>query len=217
MVVGSDLIRNLEDLESVRRRAGKRTLLVLMAVVLVGSLSAGAYVLSTHRRAESAQEKVQEVTKEKDRVVEELNVKVEEEVKKREQSERRIDETLHTIKDPLKAGIRAYHEGRYAEAVKRYDLALKKDPNDFYTWNLKGYSLFKAGRYEESLDALNKSVTIKPGYAWGYFDLARVNCKIKRFEDAAAAVRKSVELRPDMRRVMSGDKEFTSLCGNLLD
>lgn len=213
----SDLSRRLDDLEMVRRRAGRRTLLILIGVVVIGGVSAGAYVLTTYRRAESAQEKVQEVTKEKEKVSEELTAKVEEETKKRELSERRIDQTLDVIKDPSKAGIKAYHEGRYGEAVKAYDKTLSKDSNDFYIWNLKGYSLFKAGRYEESIEALRTSVRINPQYAWGYFDLARVYCKVKRREEAITAARKAIQLRPDMQAIMSGDKEFTSLCGNLLE
>jgi tetratricopeptide (TPR) repeat protein len=213
----SDLTQKLEDLEIVRRRAGRRTLLILIVGIVAGGVSAGAYVLTNYRRTESAQEKVQEVTREKEKVFGELTAKVEEETKKREQSERRIDQTLQVIKDPSKVGIKAYHEGRYAEAVKAYDKALNKDPNDPYIWNLKGYSLFKAGRYEESIDALRTSVRINPQYAWGYFDLARVYCKVNRREEAIIAARKAVQLRSDMKAIMSRDKEFTSLCGNLVD
>src|SRR5688572_4236867 len=123
----SELVRNLENLEDVRRRAARRTLLVLSVVVLLGSASALAYVWNTNRRVEVATERLKEVTEEKDRVSEELTAKVKEETKKREESEKRFDKT--------QAGIRAYHQGRFDEAVRAYDAKLRQDPNDFYIWN----------------------------------------------------------------------------------
>jgi len=207
-----DLEHRLNELESVRRRAGRRTLVMLFVVTLVASGLAITYVLRTYQRAESAQQEVQVVTKEKEQETRTLTKKLEDSQEALETEKKALPPV-----DPEKAGIKEYHLGRYNDAVKSYDEALKKDPNNAYIWNLKGYSLFKAGRYEESLNALRKSVQVDPQYAWGYFDLARVYCKVKQHENAVAAARTAVKLWPGIQGKMSNDKEFKMLCGDPSD
>lgn len=114
-------------------------------------------------------------------------------------------------------GINLYHQGSYSQAVIAYNEALRLDPQNPYIVNLKGYSLFKANRLEEAVKILEYSVEIDPSYAWGFFDLARVLCANKEFDKAREAAMKAVKLRPDLRRIMLSDGEFTRLCKPILN
>lgn len=149
------------------------------------------------------------------------------ELEKLEQTKVRIEDSLFTQQQKLRAsreavayvtnGINLYHQGRYKSAVVAYNVALSLDSLNAYILNLKGYSLFKAKQFDEAVEVLNKAVEVKPDYAWGYFDLARVNCANQNFDGASKAIRKAIELRPDLVYTMKNDQEFTNLCRPLLD
>lgn len=128
------------------------------------------------------------------------------------EQERKLQASQKAL-ETAKAGIKAYHQGRYEEAVVSYDKALEEDPNNAYLWNLKGYSLFKAHHYDDSIAAFQKAVQVDPQYAWGYFDLARVYCAIKKTDAAATSIQEAIRLRPDLKSVAARDGEFVRLCG----
>ncbi len=114
-------------------------------------------------------------------------------------------------------GINLFHQGSYEAAVAAYDRALELDEENPYVLNLKGYSLFKAKAFDDSLAALRDAVEKEPTYAWGYFDLARVSCATGDYESAKAAIEKAVELRPELLLVMKEDGEFERLCKAVLN
>jgi tetratricopeptide (TPR) repeat protein len=108
--------------------------------------------------------------------------------------------------------INAYHARRYDAAVNLYDEALNLDPLNPYIQNLKGYSLFKAGRLDDAIATLRKSVEIDKAYAWGWFDLARAYCASGQLGAARDAVQRAIEVRGDLKEVMRADGEFRRLC-----
>ena len=55
-----------------------------------------------------------------------------------------------------------YRNGKYPEALTNIDQALKLDSNNAATWDRKGMTLEKLGRYKEAYDAYNKAIEIKP-------------------------------------------------------
>jgi tetratricopeptide (TPR) repeat protein len=113
-------------------------------------------------------------------------------------------------------GINRYHQGSYRGAIDSYNQALRLDPKNPYIANLKGYSEFKANRFDDSIASLKHAVTIDSTYAWGYFDLARVLCADKKFSEAKVAADKAVALRPELANAMASDGEFTRLCRPIL-
>lgn len=127
---------------------------------------------------------------------------------------------LKNARDALEAGrqgINLFHAGRYDDAVRNYDAALRNDPSNPYILNLKGYSLFKGGRLSEAEATIRRAVSADTTYAWGYFDLARVYCADGKMSDALAAAQKALSLRPDLISYMRGsDGEFMRLCRPIL-
>lgn len=198
------------------RKSQKRTavlMIVMTALIVIVGL---CVILYSTREVKQKIEKTETLEKQLVQV----------EIEKKEQTEKLAVQTeklnasqkaLEAARlDPTRAGIKAYHQGKYKEAIASYDRALEKAPNDAYVWNLKGYSLFKAKRYNESVQALLKAVEVDPQYAWGYFDLARVYCAIKRPDAATEAMRHAIRLRPNLREIAAKDREFTKLCGSLV-
>jgi predicted Zn-dependent protease len=90
------------------------------------------------------------------------------------------------------------------------------DPENPYIANLMGYALLRADRPGESVETLRQAVALDPGYAWGYFDLARALCVAGRFDEAATAARKAVQKRPELQATMAGDGEFRRVCEPIL-
>lgn len=53
---------------------------------------------------------------------------------------------------------------RYEEAIKRYEVAIRLNPDSCEAWNLRGIALLQLGRYEESIASFDKALEIKPDY-----------------------------------------------------
>lgn len=112
-----------------------------------------------------------------------------------------------------RGAIMAFHQRDYDTAVALYDQALLADPDNAYLLNLKAYSLFKRKRLSEAIDVQSESIRVDPGYAWGFFDLARFQCAAGDFEGARKSIKIALEKSPGLRRRMEGDGEFRKLCG----
>jgi tetratricopeptide (TPR) repeat protein len=112
--------------------------------------------------------------------------------------------------------IVAFHQRDYGTAVALYDQALRADPNNAYLLNLKAYSLFKLKRLRGAIDVQKESIRVDPGYAWGYFDLARFQCAAGEFDGARKSIEMALEKRPGLRSTMERDGEFQRLCAPVL-
>ena len=67
----------------------------------------------------------------------------------------------------------------------------------FDIWNELGNTYFKAGAYDEAIDAYGKAIELNPGFGWAYSNLALVyTCKGKLAE-AIPLYQKSIELLSD--------------------
>ncbi|MVM34160.1 tetratricopeptide repeat protein [Spirosoma sp. HMF4905] len=113
----------------------------------------------------------------------------------------------------VKAGLEAYQNGQYEEAVKLFDQSLEKNPANAFVLDMKGSSLFKLKRYDEAEATLLTATKVDPKDAWPYFDLARVYCAMGRSAEANSAKRQAIKLQPDMQTIMRKDREFIRVCG----
>lgn len=50
------------------------------------------------------------------------------------------------------------------EALQMVDEMVKDDPSNYYSWFIKGYLLWEAKRFDEAIDALKKSISIKDDF-----------------------------------------------------
>lgn len=62
-------------------------------------------------------------------------------------------------------GREAAKAGNWSRAVSLFQGAVKKDNDDYKSFNMLGYSLRNVGRYEAAILAYNRALSIKPDYA----------------------------------------------------
>lgn len=67
-------------------------------------------------------------------------------------------------------GVKLMKKGRYEKAVKKFEAALKKNPNMAEAHNNLGYALRKQGdgNYERSLSHYNRAIELNPHLAEAY-------------------------------------------------
>jgi Flp pilus assembly protein TadD len=121
----------------------------------------------------------------------------------------------------LTEAINAFHRKDYAQAIVKYDEALRLNPGDPYVYNLKSYSQFKAGDVAGAIDTLSRALGMDPGYEWGYFDLARYQCAAGSPEAAVRSIKSALEARGEsIRRAtaffLAKDGEFRRLCAPVI-
>ena len=62
-------------------------------------------------------------------------------------------------------GIKSFRSKEYEDAVSYYDESIAIDPTDPTTRNYKGYSLFRAGRYDEALARIVHRFLVPEGFS----------------------------------------------------
>jgi len=74
-----------------------------------------------------------------------------------------LDE-LNEAESWIKRGNVLLLVSRYEEAIQRYELAIRLNPNSCEAWNLRGIALLQLGRYQESIASFDKALEINPDY-----------------------------------------------------
>ena len=66
------------------------------------------------------------------------------------------------IEELVQKGQSLMNDGQFDDALGFFEQALLLNQNDPDLWNNKGIALRSLGRYEESMECLNKSLEIEP-------------------------------------------------------
>ena len=84
--------------------------------------------------------------------------------------------------------------GRHAQALAEIKLARELDPLSLGTNALEGQILFFAGKYDEALDRLNKTIDLEPNFWLSHLFISRVYGEKGMHTEAVAAANKAGEL-----------------------
>ena len=114
-------------------------------------------------------------------------------------------------------GIKAFRSKDYTQAVRDYDRSIKIDKYDPTTHNYKGYSLFRAGKYEDALSALQISKELDPEYFLARLNLAKVFCAQQNYESARSILLDEAPIHNDELKVLEDDGEFLRHCKPILN
>lgn len=211
--MNSTSILSAEDLDQLRKASRWAAVLsALGAVIVIGALLLASYQLS------QIQTKKMQATTELDQ----KRLELQRSQKDLEQERLELKTTRASLSQAQcalresRSAIEAFHQRNYDVAIQLYYKALACDPQNAYLLNLEAYSLFKANRVGEAIDAQEQSLRVDPTYAWGYFDLARFFCAASAYDKAANARSTAIRLRPELAEVMASDGEFTRLCAPIL-
>ena len=96
-----------------------------------------------------------------------------------------------------KAGIKAFSEGRYADAVEKWKAWQKESPLSAEAWALIGNAYSRMREYDLAAEAYGNSLRIEPGQIPLMIELARILETANRPKDAAALLDLYARAFPD--------------------
>jgi tetratricopeptide (TPR) repeat protein len=88
----------------------------------------------------------------------------------------------------------AREAGRWGEALRCYDEALRHDPESSYAWSGKGRLLDGIGRPDEALPCLRRAVTCDPRDVDAWHHLGALLGRLGRYREAADAFGRALDL-----------------------
>ncbi len=88
-------------------------------------------------------------------------------------------------------------QGEFQDALKYYQEATEKSPEDIEAWYGLGSCYEGLDRPEDAIAAFQQAVRVDPKNANGYFNLGRFYHKMGRYLDAVAAYRQATTIDPD--------------------
>ncbi len=91
------------------------------------------------------------------------------------------------------------NQKKFDEALKCIDIAIEFYPDEPYFYSNKGEVLSKMGKYEEALELLNKTITLKQDTTSFeiYFQKGLALSRLNRFEESLICYDKAIELNPN--------------------
>ena len=99
--------------------------------------------------------------------------------------------------DPSGAATVAYEAGDYQTALRRFQEAIDRNPNDAESLSNLGQVLVKMGRTAEAVPHLQRATTLNPD-RWAYrFNLARALGQLGRWDESIASYQQAQRLFPD--------------------
>ena len=83
--------------------------------------------------------------------------------------------------------------GNEDEAIRAFETVLRLNPQHSYACDNLGWIYLRRNAYETSLDYLNRSLSLRPGNGWAYYNRGRIHFQLgqtdKAFRDAEEACR----------------------------
>ena len=101
----------------------------------------------------------------------------------------------------VKQGVALNDSGKYADAISKYEEAIKADPTFENAYYEKGYTLFTSGRETEAIPVLKKLLELNPKYAGAYDMLGSIYDDQKDADKAVTYYKKGIEADSSYQRL----------------
>gem|GEM_PF-813753 len=88
-------------------------------------------------------------------------------------------------------------QGKFEDALVKYDLAITMEPKLAFAWCGKGLALYNLTRYDEALDAFDQAIAINPNYAKAQYGRGLVLYELGRYDDAIASYDIALSIYPE--------------------
>ena len=124
---------------------------------------------------------------------------------------RRIEalEDNKTLYDRLKKeGVTLAEEGKYWQAINRWDNALSLDPSEPSVFEMKAQALIALHEWLPAIAAAGEAVRLKPNWFIGHQTLGRAQMGLGEVELAVKSFQKAVHLNPDDEELRKDDLEW---------
>ena len=93
-------------------------------------------------------------------------------------------------------GLTFQEKGKYEEAIKHYDQAIRINPQIFQAYNNRGAAKGKLGRHEEAIADCNEAIRINPQYANAYTNRGNAQAALGQYHDAITDYDQAISLNP---------------------
>lgn len=98
--------------------------------------------------------------------------------------------------DYYNEGVSLYDQGRYSEAIIKFDRSLEIDPTNKEAWLYKGLSLDDLGRYPEALICYDKAIAIDPYYVIPWYNKGIILGNQGRYLDSITCFDRVIAIDP---------------------
>jgi tetratricopeptide (TPR) repeat protein len=88
-------------------------------------------------------------------------------------------------------GIKSSQSGRYDQALKAFDLALKLKPNDPALITYKGIVYYAQGKNDQALKLFEEVIKLNPNFGRAYYQRAMILEKQEKYDQAVADLKKA--------------------------
>jgi tetratricopeptide (TPR) repeat protein len=101
----------------------------------------------------------------------------------------------------VKEGVALHDQGKYAEAIEKYQAALKLDPNYPTAYHEMSFTLFSTGKGKEAIPYLEKLIKLDPKSGAAYDMLGSIYDDNNEPEKGIELFQKGLSIEPDYQRL----------------
>jgi protein O-GlcNAc transferase len=96
----------------------------------------------------------------------------------------------------FRQGLARHQQGNLVEAERRYDAALKSQPDNFEALHMLGVIALQTGRFERGVEIITKAVALNQNSPIAFNNLAKGLKDLGRFDEAIAHFERALALAP---------------------
>lgn len=134
--------------------------------------------------------------------------KVRDEIKRIEKMTKELE--AKRLIDPVKAeefrlrGNELYGQGKYPDAIKEYEEATKRNPNDAKLYANKATALLKLMEYPSALRDIDRCIELDPTYIKAYAKKGVIHHMMKEYHKALEAYDRGLKIEPNNEELKKG-------------
>ena len=107
--------------------------------------------------------------------------------------------TNNKLTEKLEFGTELMQYGNYNYALKVFDNIIVTDPKWSEAWNKRATVYFLMSRFKDSLDDINKVLSIEPRHFGALSGQARIFLKLKKYEKAIKSIKRALRFYPSFK------------------
>ncbi len=103
---------------------------------------------------------------------------------------------MQTLEEILDIGCRLVDNFKYQEAIEYFSTAIQLHPTDPKGYDLKGVSLFRLLKIDDSISEINKAIACDPTFHLAYFHLSEICIEQNDFTSADNYCNQALKIEP---------------------
>lgn len=117
---------------------------------------------------------------------------------------------IHTAQKAMQRVIASYHVEDPQRRIELLNSALDINPKVFNAYNALGYAYLEQGKEDEAADAFKEAIQQHPEDKEGYFDLAGIYLRKKRYDLVRKYLDRAIKVDPSSVKDIKQDERFRS-------